>query len=145
MRKQTLSKTGRTTRNLCLGGYDVFAHQRDQSFFRTPGLLSLATERVGTHLRVYPPGKHSLCPTLSHVKTQKRSLRKQTLSKTGRTARNLRLGGYGVFAHQHDQSFFFCTMGFLALATERVSTCLRVYLPSKHSLCPTPITLRPRS
>ena len=106
LRKQTLSKTGRTARNLRPSGYDVFAHQHDQSFFYTPSFLALTTERVGTRLRVYPPGKHSLCPTLSHVKTQKRGLRNQTLNKTGRTMSNLRLGGYGIFAHQRDQSFF---------------------------------------
>ena len=37
MRKQTLSKTGRTAQNLRPSGYDIFAHQRDQSFCpRTP-------------------------------------------------------------------------------------------------------------
>ena len=55
------------------------------------------------------------------------------LSKTSRIARNLRLGGYGAFAHQRNQSFF-CNLSFLALAMERVGTRLRVYLPSKHSL-----------
>ena len=67
--KQTLSKTGRTARNLCLDGYDIFAHQRDQSFFRAPGFLALAMERVGTRLRVYLPSKHSLWLTLSHIET----------------------------------------------------------------------------
>ena len=51
-----LSKTGRTVRNLRLGGYGIFAHQRDRSFFRTLGFLALATEKVGARLRVYPPG-----------------------------------------------------------------------------------------
>ena len=37
MRKQTLSKTGRTARNLRPSGNSIFAHQRDQSFCpRTP-------------------------------------------------------------------------------------------------------------
>ena len=63
LRKQTLSKTGRTAKNLRLGGYGVFAHQRDQSFFRTPSFLALAMETIGKWLRVYPPGKHSLCLT----------------------------------------------------------------------------------
>ena len=37
MRKQTLSKTGRTARNLRPSGYDISTHQCDQSFHpRTP-------------------------------------------------------------------------------------------------------------
>ena len=63
MWEQALSITGRTVRNLRPVGYGAFAHQRNQSFFRTPGFLALATERIGMHLRVYPPSKHSLCPT----------------------------------------------------------------------------------
>ena len=129
-----LSKIGRTVRNLHPSGYGVFAHQQDQSFFRTLSFLALTMERVGTRLRVYPPSRHSLCPALSHIKTQKRGLQKWTLSKTGRTSRNLRLGGYNVFAHLCDQSFFH-TLSFLTLTTERVGTRLRVYPPSKHSLC----------
>ena len=56
-------------RNLCLGGYGVFAHQCDQSFFHTLGFLALAMKRVGMRLRVYPLDEHSLCPTPSHVET----------------------------------------------------------------------------
>ena len=73
-------------------------------------------------LRVYPPGKRSLCLTPSHVETWKQGLQKQTMSKTGQTARNLRLSGYGVFAHQRDQSLFTSTLGFKALITEGVKT-----------------------
>ena len=120
LRKQTLSKTSRTARNLYPSGYGIFAHQHDQSFFCTPSFLALTTERVGTRLRVYPPGRHSLGLTLSHVKTQKQGLRKQTLSKTGRIARNLRLSGYGIFAHQRDQNLFTRTPSFTALTMERV-------------------------
>ena len=69
MWEQALSITGQTARNLRLDGYGIFAHQRDQSFFPHPRLFGLATERVGTCLRVYPPSKHSLCLTLSHVET----------------------------------------------------------------------------
>jgi len=48
--KQTLSKTCQTARNLRPSGYDVFAHQCDQSFFtRTPRFTALTTERVRTH------------------------------------------------------------------------------------------------
>jgi len=37
MRRQALSKAGRTTRHLCLDSYGVFAHQHDQSVCpRTP-------------------------------------------------------------------------------------------------------------
>ena len=115
-----LSKTGWTARNLRPSGYDVFAHQLDQSFFRTSSFLALTMERVGTRLRVYPPGRHSLCSTLSHVKTQKQGLRKQTLSKTSQTARNLRPSGYNIFAHQHNQSLFTHTLSFTALMMERV-------------------------
>ena len=85
-------------------------------------------------ISAYLSSKHSLCPTLSHVKTQKRGSRKHTLSKTGQTARNLRPNGYSVFAHQRDQSFF-RTMSFLALTMERVGTHLGVYPPGKHCLC----------
>ena len=88
-------------------------------------------------IRVYLSGRHSLRPTLSHVKTQKRGLRKQMICKIGWIVRNLRLGGYGAFAHQHDQSFF-CTPSFLALAMARVDARLRVYPPGQLSLCPTP-------
>ena len=42
-------------------------------------------------------------------------MRKQILSKAGRTARNLRLGGYGAFAHQRDQNLFTHTLSFTAL------------------------------
>ena len=129
-----LSKTCRTARHLCPSGYGIFAYQCDQSFFRTLSFLALTTERVGTHLRVYPPGRHSLRSTLSHVKIQKRGSWKQTLSKTSRTTRNLCPSGYGVFAHQRDQSFF-RTPSFLALTTERVGTRLRVYPPGKRSMC----------
>ena len=106
LRKRTLIKTGRTARNLHPNSYGVFSHQRDQSFFCTPSFLALTREKVGMRLRVYPPSKHSLCLTLSHIETWKQGLRKQTVSKTGRTMRNLRPGGYGAFAHQCDQSFF---------------------------------------
>ena len=39
-------------------------------------------------------------------------MRKQTLSKTGQTIRNLRPSGYGVFTHQRDQSFCPHTLSF---------------------------------
>ena len=50
MRKQALSITGQTTRDLCLGGYGAFAHQRDQNLLtRTPSFMTLTMERVGMH------------------------------------------------------------------------------------------------
>ena len=76
MREQALSITGQTTRNLRLSGYGIFAHQRDLRFFRTLGFLALAMKRVGTRLRVYPPGEHSPCPTPSHVETYKLGIQK---------------------------------------------------------------------
>ena len=71
-------------------------------------------------IRAYLSGRHSLCPTLSHVKTQKGGSQKRTLRKTGRTTRNLRPSGYSAFAHQRDQSLFTRILSFMALTTERV-------------------------
>ena len=71
-------------------------------------------------IREYLSGRHYLGPTFSHVKTQKRGLRKQTLNQTGRTVRNLCIGGYGIFGHQRDWSFF-CTPGFFGLHFQKKS------------------------
>ena len=95
-------------------------------------------------IRAYISGRHSLCLTLSHIETWKQGLPKRTLSKTGRTARNLCPSGYNIFSHQRDHSFF-CTPSFLALTMERVGTHLRVYPPGKHSLCRPSLTSRHRS
>ena len=45
MRKQTMSKTGWTARNLRPSGYDIFAHQRDQSFLPAVDRISSAVHR----------------------------------------------------------------------------------------------------
>ena len=44
----------------------------------------------------------------------------QALSITGQTARNLRPGSYGAFAHQHDQNLLTRTPSFTTLTTKRV-------------------------
>ena len=87
---------------------------------KNPGFLAFATERVGTCLRVYPPSKHSLCPTPYHVKKQELGLQEQALSITSRTTGNLRPSGYGAFAHQHDQNLLTRTLSFTTLMMERV-------------------------
>ena len=43
----------------------------------------------------------------------------QALSITGRTVRNLRLSGYGAFAHQRDQNLLTRTLSFTTLMTQR--------------------------
>jgi hypothetical protein len=58
--KQTLSKTRRTTKNPRLGGYGVFALQRDQNpFSRTSNLVTLVSGQIASH-----------CPTSAMAKGQ---------------------------------------------------------------------------
>ena len=60
-----------------------------------------------------------MCPNPSHFKILKRERWKQTLSKVGRTARNLCPSGYGILAHQCDQGSFARASSFVALTTEK--------------------------
>ena len=56
MQEQALSKTSWTTRNLRLGGYDAFAHQRDQNLL-TSGLNNEKGQNALTFL--YEKGRRA--------------------------------------------------------------------------------------